>query len=1322
MRSATECVPAELLGAFVTGGLAADDLAQVEEHLLYCAECRSVLGALDPQSGSRRTLRASAQTEQGAPAQSHERAGAGARGGRGAPPRFVWTPPSQIGEFSLVRRLGAGSFGQVWLARDVLLDRPVALKIALGETSETMRLRFHVEARAMARLRHPNLVTLHHFGEIAERPYIVTELLVGRALTELELPVAPARVVAMGIDLVRGLRAAHRAGVLHRDIKPANAFLCDDGTTKLLDFGLAKLADSAADHVTTAASLGPGAEGFNATLTARSGLPPPPSPALYGTPLYMAPEIWRGETASTCSDVYSLGALLFELLAGRRAFAATTFQELRASVLAGARADLANLAPATPGPLVDVVVRCLSLDPARRPEVDDMCRALELLGERAMPAVSSTDPAEPNPYRGLLAFGPEHSSDFFGREAETAEIVAELRANPFVLVVGPSGVGKSSLVRAGVAPRIARSDGRRVLVMSPGSRALDALALQMAPVLGLDEAEVIARLAESPGWLAGQLGARRERVLLVVDQLEQVWTLSPARDRAAFFGAIAGLVEAGTLSRVVATLRADFLPRLDDMGQLQAHALRAPVVLRALTPEALRRAIIEPARRRGAAIAPEVVERLTAGLKDGSLPLVEFALAALWERREATLDVIGAKSLDALGGVSGALAAHADQALERMPAGARQDARRLLLALVTVERTSARRERKELLEGGTESASEALEILIEARLVVVGSGGEGPVYELAHEALLSDWPTLRRWIEEESVAREASERLHRAAAEWKRLGRPTEALFGTHQLRENDVLEGRPIEPGADAFLRASRTWVRRGRTRRRMLRFGAPVGAALLAGAAAAGIHGIERRDAHAFVAARLAEAELSLRRASALDREIEAARNDAFSRFDAGDDPAGEARWQEALALGGLQLDAFAAGSLQVDRARARDPQDGRARVVAADLIVRWFLATEREHQPELASELLARLGGVDDDGSRRARLAAPARLRVATLPPEAEVHLRRVRFGADGRAHEEELSSLDRDATVDLEPGSYVLAASAAGRYPTRYPVLLSRGQDVRVEIPLPDAGAVPAGFVYVPGGVTLVGLHEAEGERLAAASEPEHPVRVSAFLISRHEVTFAEYLAFLNAQDAHGRAEHTPRAVSDEFVALAFENSGEPVLTIGRTTAKRGELLCRPKRNVRRCQDWLRFPVTGVSREDARAYARWLAARGVPGARLCSDREWERAARGGDGRIYPQGDAMLPGDANFAVTYSHDADQMGVDEVESFPLDVSPFGVNDLGGNVSEWVDAAVIASGEVRGGHWREIEFYSQVTVRRLRIAVRQDDFGIRVCASLTDAP
>jgi formylglycine-generating enzyme required for sulfatase activity len=281
-----------------------------------------------------------------------------------------------------------------------------------------------------------------------------------------------------------------------------------------------------------------------------------------------------------------------------------------------------------------------------------------------------------------------------------------------------------------------------------------------------------------------------------------------------------------------------------------------------------------------------------------------------------------------------------------------------------------------------------------------------------------------------------------------------------------------------------------------------------------------------------------------------------------------------------------------------------------------------------------------------------------------------------------------------------------------------VLLSRGQDVRVEIPLPDADVVPAGFVYVPDGLSRVGAHDAEGVRRTMYSEPEHAVRVSAFLISRHEVTFAEYLDFLNAQDARGRAEHTPRA---EGIALAFERSGEPVLTIGRLTAKRGDLLCRPKRNVRRCQDWLRFPVAGISREDARAYSEWLAGHGVPGARLCSDREWERAARGSDERLYPHGNAMLPGDANIASAYSRDPEQIGIDEVGSFPLDVSPFGVYDMEGNVAEWVDTAAQASADVRGGHWRA-EGQARVVLRRLGTEARRADFGMRVCASLSGTP
>ena len=138
-------------------------------------------------------------------------------------------------------------------------------------------------------------------------------------------------------------------------------------------------------------------------------------------------------------------------------------------------------------------------------------------------------------------------------------------------------------------------------------------------------------------------------------------------------------------------------------------------------------------------------------------------------------------------------------------------------------------------------------------------------------------------------------------------------------------------------------------------------------------------------------------------------------------------------------------------------------------------------------------------------------------------------------------------------------------------------------------------------------------------------------------------------------------------------------------------------------MRQCQDWLRFAVAGVSWEDAQAYYAWLAATAVPGARLCTDREWERAARGADGRLYPHADVFHPGDENVDATYGVDDDQMGVDEVGSYPLDESPFGAFDLSGNLYEWAggDASTHVA---HGGSWHTDPMHGRVAFHYVSLA------------------
>jgi formylglycine-generating enzyme required for sulfatase activity len=221
-----------------------------------------------------------------------------------------------------------------------------------------------------------------------------------------------------------------------------------------------------------------------------------------------------------------------------------------------------------------------------------------------------------------------------------------------------------------------------------------------------------------------------------------------------------------------------------------------------------------------------------------------------------------------------------------------------------------------------------------------------------------------------------------------------------------------------------------------------------------------------------------------------------------------------------------------------------------------------------------------------------------------------------------------------------------------------------------------------------------------------------VRVEAFLIGVNEVTYAEYLEFLADLPAAERALRRPHAVG---LDLGYDREGVPVLTLRMVTARRGEPLCRPKRSVRRCQDWLRFPVAGVGTEDVEAYVGWLARGRLPGARWCTEREWERAARGADGRIFAHGDTMSLGEANIIGSYGGEVHQIGADEVGSFPADRSPFGVLDLGGNVREWV--AQGAARVNRGGDWYNDASLTRAAYRSVRDDGKNATIGARVCAS-----
>ena len=532
---------------------------------------------------------------------------------------------------------------------------------------------------------------------------------------------------------------------------------------------------------------------------------------------------------------------------------------------------------------------------------------------------------------------------------------------------------------------------------------------------------------------------------------------------------------------------------------------------------------------------------------------------------------------------------------------------------------------RRLTGDGGQAAERALEALIRGRLVLAGEG-----YEIAHEALARGWPRLRAWLDEASDERAAARRLAEAAAEWERIGRAPETLWNARQIAELSVLEGRPLPAEVAAFVAESRAAVRRAWVRRWAIRAGAPLAVLLLL----AGIVGVvrwrEQRQTRAFVAARIAEADGASREALAIEAQVETARAAAFARFDGDDRPGGEARWKEALDLARRASDAFDRASAPLGQALARDPLDPVTRARAADLTHRRLLAAERDHDADLARDLGARLAQLDDDGSRRARLAAPAHLRVTTDPPgrsSSSTPSTSTRTFVAWRTKATQSRSAPRWSWRPARTSS-PRARRAATRRVSRCSWAAAARWRWRSRCP-PPRTCRPGWSSSRPASRSSA-RRTSRGPGRGYSAEPEHPVHVDAFLIGTYEVTYAEYLAFLAALPAAERALRRPHGAD---IDLGYDREGVPVLTLRKVTARRGELFCRPKRSERRCQDWLRFPVAGVSGDDAQAYVEWLARGRLPGARRCTEREWERAARGADGRLFVHGDDLRPGDADF-----------------------------------------------------------------------------------------
>ncbi|MFH0901328.1 MAG: protein kinase, partial [Pseudomonadota bacterium] len=776
---------------------------------------------------------------------------------------------SMVDHYQILQLLGCGGMGEVYLARDVKLGRRVALKMIhqdrLPSDRDTVE-RFLEEARITASFNHPHIVTVYGVGEYQGSPYLALEYVDGQTLRQRmnEERLAAKEVMRIGLAIAQALAEAHRNRVLHRDLKPENVMMGRDGRLRVLDLGLAKLlpAENQAIDPAVAAQLvaycGEDSAFGEATIVemvradsfsedsraSRRGV-------LAGTPAYVAPEGWKGEQIAEAADIWALGMVLYELLVGRR-----PYQDMPLHVFPFVVASSLVVSPAKgpgiPEELSDLIAQCLSKEPGGRPTAEHVAARLGiLLGRRFLEGATS-------PFRGLSAFSERHTDLFFGRDAEVAAFVEQLREQPVLSVVGPSGAGKSSFVQAGVIPRLREQGSWLVLRLRPGSDPFGALASCLskdtARVTGgadpsakpLDlqivaddqarlaaternsaEARLSASLRERPLLLNVILHELEEKegkkVLLFVDQFEEVFTLVGEEEtRQRFVESVCRAEEyAKGPVRVVVTIRDDFLGHVAD-GVEKGAAFERIVVLRRPNSSMLEQMLCLPLQNMGYRFDdPTLVGEMIASVQGepACLPLLQFAGQMLWERCDQGRRLILRSAYESIGGVAGALAEHADGVLAGMSSSRVRVAHELLLGLVTPEGTRRIVPVGDVLKNLGAEGQAVLGTLSQARLVTLRKGGDeaktGTVVELTHESLIRSWRRLARWIEESREERVFLVEVEQAARLWETRGGRDEEVWQGDALADARRKLVRFVETVPEQVARFVHAGVRKEKRRR---------------------------------------------------------------------------------------------------------------------------------------------------------------------------------------------------------------------------------------------------------------------------------------------------------------------------------------------------------------------------------------------------------------------------------------------------------------------------------------------------------------------------